>query len=179
MALTISYPAPTAAHVSCSAASPRSSAPSPPSLLKNLKLPRFWPWQKVELFDSHKTLSLISIFLNWEFQIQVIVAYNQVKVGPLSVSPMGFGTWAWGNQLLWGYQESMDAELQQIFNLALENGINLFDTADSYGTGRLNGQSERLLGKFIQEFPGSLSLSLSLGTVFRHYFVGDHLFPSE
>lgn len=28
------------------------------------------------------------------------------------VSPMGFGTWAWGNQLLWGYDESMDAELQ-------------------------------------------------------------------
>jgi hypothetical protein len=27
-------------------------------------------------------------------------------------------------------------------------------TADSYGTGRLNGQSEKLLGKFLQEFPG-------------------------
>ncbi|KAJ4835909.1 Pyridoxine 4-dehydrogenase [Turnera subulata] len=78
----------------------------------------------------------------------------QVKMGPLSVSPMGFGTWAWGNQLLWGYQESMDAELQRTFNLAVENGINLFDTADSYGTGRLNGQSEKLLGKFIREFPG-------------------------
>lgn len=104
--------------------------------------------------DFHKSHSLISIFLNWEFQDPIIVAYKQVKVGSLSVSPMGFGTWAWGNQLLWGYQESMDAELQQVFNLALGNGINLFDTADSYGTGRLNGQSERLLGKFIQEFPG-------------------------
>lgn len=82
-------------------------------------------------------------------------------MGPLSVSPMGFGTWAWGNQLLWGYQESMDDELQQIFNLAVENGINLFDTADSYGTGKLNGQSEKLLGKFIRDFQGSLSLSLS------------------
>lgn len=79
---------------------------------------------------------------------------GQVKVGPLTVSPMGFGTWAWGNQLLWGYQESMDTDLQQTFNLAVENGINLFDTADSYGTGRLNGQSEKLLAKFIQEFPG-------------------------
>jgi pyridoxine 4-dehydrogenase len=64
---------------------------------------------------------------------------------------MGFGTWAWGNQLLWGYEESMDSELQDCFNLALKNGINLFDTADSYGTGKLNGQSERLLGKFISE----------------------------
>ncbi|KAL0886647.1 hypothetical protein Bca101_010630 [Brassica carinata] len=87
---------------------------------KPLKLPLFWPWQKV-------------------------------KMGPLSISPMGFGTWAWGNQLLWGYQTSMDDQLQQAFELALQNGINLFDTADSYGTGRLNGQSERLLGQFIKQ----------------------------
>ncbi|PIA61753.1 hypothetical protein AQUCO_00200028v1 [Aquilegia coerulea] len=84
----------------------------------------------------------------------LIWPWEKVKMGPLSVSPMGFGTWAWGNQLLWGYQESMDSELQSTFNLAVENGINLFDTADSYGTGRLVGQSERLLGKFIREFNG-------------------------
>ncbi|KAF5180923.1 Voltage-gated potassium channel subunit beta-1 [Thalictrum thalictroides] len=84
----------------------------------------------------------------------LIWPWEKVKMGPLSVSPMGFGTWAWGNQLLWGYKESMDSELQSTFNLAVENGINLFDTADSYGTGRLVGQSERLLGKFIQEFNG-------------------------
>ncbi|WRX17232.1 Pyruvate kinase [Theobroma cacao] len=65
---------------------------------------------------------------------------------------MGFGTWAWCNQLLWGYQQSKDNELQQVFNLAVEDDINLFDTADSYGTGKLNGQSEKLLGKSIREF---------------------------
>ncbi|KAL0542515.1 hypothetical protein IC582_022629 [Cucumis melo] len=102
------------------AASNKASSSSSPAAFKPLKLPLFWPWQKV-------------------------------KMGPLSVSPMGFGTWAWGNQLLWGYQESMDSELQHIFNLAVDNGINLFDTADSYGTGRLNGQSEKLLGKFIRQ----------------------------
>ncbi|CAI9086967.1 OLC1v1020912C1 [Oldenlandia corymbosa var. corymbosa] len=84
--------------------------------------------------------------------------WEKVKAGPLSVSPMGFGTWAWGNQLLWGYQESMDSELQETFNLALLNGVNLFDTADSYGIGRLVGQSEKLLGKFIREFPGKKSV---------------------
>ncbi|KAJ9549015.1 hypothetical protein OSB04_021558 [Centaurea solstitialis] len=73
----------------------------------------------------------------------------------MTVSPMGFGTWAWGNQLLWGYQQSMDTELQQIFNLAIDNGINLFDTADSYGTGKLNGQSEKLLGRFIAAYQES------------------------
>lgn len=100
--------------------------------------------------------------------------YWQVKIGPLSVSPMGFGTWAWGNQLLWGYQESMDTELQQTFNLAVDNGINLFDTADSYGTGRLNGQSEKLLGKFIREYQGCFFFLKFHLLVFSHQAIKEH-----
>ncbi|WRX18150.1 NADP-dependent oxidoreductase domain - like 10 [Theobroma cacao] len=97
--------------------------------------------------------------------------WQRVKVGPLTVSPMGFGTWAWGNQLLWGYKQSMDSELEQVFNLAVENGINLFDTADSYGTGRLNGQSEKLLGKFIREFRGEKRIEdeIVIATKFAAY----------
>ncbi|KAL6972155.1 Pyridoxine 4-dehydrogenase [Sarracenia purpurea var. burkii] len=97
--------------------------------------------------------------------------WQKVKMGPLTVSPMGFGTWAWGNQLLWGYKETMDTELQRIFNLAVENGINLFDTADSYGTGRLNGQSERLLGKFIRDFQGDEQVrdNIVIATKFAAY----------
>ncbi|XP_022722979.1 pyridoxal reductase, chloroplastic isoform X2 [Durio zibethinus] len=97
--------------------------------------------------------------------------WEKVKTGPLTVSPMGFGTWAWGNQLLWGYQQSMDSQLQQVFNLAVENGINLFDTADSYGTGRLNGQSEKLLGKFIREFRGKKRIKdeIVIATKFAAY----------
>ena len=67
---------------------------------------------------------------------------------------MGCGTWAWGNQILWGYDESMDDQLQQLFNFCVSNGVTLFDTGDSYGTGRLNGRSESLLGKFSQEYQG-------------------------
>uniref|UniRef100_A0A1D1XM44 Putative oxidoreductase At1g06690, chloroplastic n=1 Tax=Anthurium amnicola TaxID=1678845 RepID=A0A1D1XM44_9ARAE len=97
--------------------------------------------------------------------------WEKVKVGSLTVSPMGFGTWAWGNQLLWGYQERMDNDLQEIFNLAVRNGVTLFDTADSYGTGRLNGQSESLLGKFIREFPGSKAVrdNIVIATKFAAY----------
>ncbi|KAJ8499693.1 hypothetical protein OPV22_010245 [Ensete ventricosum] len=96
--------------------------------------------------------------------------WEKVKVGPLVVSPMGFGTWAWGNQLLWGYKEEMDALLQETFDLALRNGITLFDTADSYGTGRLNGQSERLLGKFIREFQGrNIGDNIVIATKFAAY----------
>ena len=32
-----------------------------------------------------------------------------------------------------GYEESMDAELQEVFNFAISKGVTLFDTADSYG----------------------------------------------
>ncbi|RZC69605.1 hypothetical protein C5167_032990 [Papaver somniferum] len=86
--------------------------------------------------------------------------FYQVKMGPLTVSPMGFGTWAWGNQLLWGYQEAMDDDLQATFNLAVENGINLFDTADSYGTGRLNGQR-----KASRQIPPRVQRSIFLNLV--------------
>lgn len=34
----------------------------------------------------------------------------------------------------------MDPELQEVFNYAVSKGVNLFDTADSYGTGKLNGR---------------------------------------
>ena len=45
----------------------------------------------------------------------------------------GLGTWAWGNKVVWGYEDSMDTELQEAFNLCVTEGINWFDTADSYG----------------------------------------------
>ncbi|XP_059628974.1 pyridoxal reductase, chloroplastic isoform X2 [Cornus florida] len=129
------------AHFSCLCSSKNTLLPSP---FEPLKLPRLTP-----------------AFWPWQ----------KVKMGPLTVSPMGFGTWAWGNQLLWGYQESMDSELQQTFNLVVENGINLFDTADSYGTGKLNGQSEKLLGKFIREYPGQKRVrdNIVIATKFAAY----------
>lgn len=72
----------------------------------------------------------------------------------LFLPQMGCGTWAWGNQLLWGYNESMDDQLQTVFNLCVSNGITLFDTGDSYGTGRLQGRSELLLGQFSRAYQG-------------------------
>jgi len=61
---------------------------------------------------------------------------------------IGVGTWAWGNQLLWGYNPSQDPELEATFLEAVRLGLHFFDTADSYGTGRFNGRSEALLGQF-------------------------------
>ncbi|NJK39576.1 MAG: aldo/keto reductase [Oscillatoriales cyanobacterium RM2_1_1] len=82
---------------------------------------------------------------------------------------MGCGTWAWGNRLLWGYQETMDQQLQQVFDLCVERGVTLFDTGDSYGTGKLNGRSEMLLGKFAQAYTGANQDRICLATKLAAY----------
>lgn len=87
----------------------------------------------------------------------------------LSLPSMGCGTWAWGNQLLWGYNESMDDQLQAVFNLCVSNGVTLFDTGDSYGTGRLKGQSELLLGRFNREYLGLGKENISIATKLAAY----------
>ncbi|MBD2629399.1 aldo/keto reductase [Trichormus variabilis] len=87
----------------------------------------------------------------------------------LSLPTMGCGTWAWGNQLLWGYNESMDDQLQQVFNLCVSNGVTLFDTGDSYGTGRLNGRSELLLGRFASEYDGINKDNICIATKLAAY----------
>ena len=87
----------------------------------------------------------------------------------ISLPMMGCGTWAWGNRLLWGYSRSMDSQLQEVFNLCVSNGVTLFDTGDSYGTGRLNGQSEILLGKFANAYQGINKDNICLATKLAPY----------
>jgi pyridoxine 4-dehydrogenase len=87
----------------------------------------------------------------------------------LVLPSMGCGTWAWGNRLLWGYDESQDSELQQVFNRCVEQGVTLFDTGDSYGTGKLSGQSEKLLGRFSRAYTGPNQASLCLATKLAAY----------
>lgn len=81
--------------------------------------------------------------------------HRKTSIGPqntgITTNEMGFGTWAWGNKLLWGYDESQDEELERVFELMVDNGVTLFDTADSYGTGKLEGRSEELLGRFTRQ----------------------------
>ena len=85
-----------------------------------------------------------------------------------SIAPLngiGFGTWAWGNKAVWGYDAQRDdARLRATFRQALSSGINLIDTADSYGTGSLNGRSEELLGEFIAELPALRRSQLTVAT---------------
>ena len=66
---------------------------------------------------------------------------------------IGLGTWSWGNQVFWDYKISNDDDLRETFKEALKRGFDLIDSADSYGTGKLNGRSEELLGKFLKDTP--------------------------
>jgi aryl-alcohol dehydrogenase-like predicted oxidoreductase len=66
----------------------------------------------------------------------------------IDVTPIGFGTWAWGDSLFWGYGKDYgEADLRQAFQAAIDKGITFLDTAEIYGLGK----SEELLGKFIKE----------------------------
>lgn len=93
-----------------------------------------------------------------------------IAVAPgLTLSPMGCGTWAWGNRLLWGYSPAQDGELQQVFATCLGRGVTWFDTGDSYGTGRLRGRSEELLGRFAQDYRGKNRDRLVIATKLAAY----------
>lgn len=81
-----------------------------------------------------------------------------------AVPEIAVGTWSWGNQFLWGYEPGQDAELQATFERAVALGFTVFDTADSYGTGRLQGRSEALLGQFTAALPESSRRGLILAT---------------
>ncbi|MEM8505562.1 MAG: aldo/keto reductase [Cyanobacteria bacterium P01_D01_bin.1] len=86
-----------------------------------------------------------------------------------TLPPMGCGTWAWGNRILWDYEESMNDELQAVFNHCVSHGITLFDTGDSYGTGKLSGQSEKLLGQFNASYNGPNKENICLATKLAPY----------
>jgi aryl-alcohol dehydrogenase-like predicted oxidoreductase len=66
----------------------------------------------------------------------------------IEVTPIGFGTWAWGDSLFWGYGKDYgEVELRIAFQAAVNKGITFLDTAEVYGLGK----SEELIGKFIKE----------------------------
>jgi aryl-alcohol dehydrogenase-like predicted oxidoreductase len=60
---------------------------------------------------------------------------------------MGLGAWQWGDRLVWQYGHGYGAnDVKQAFDTSVNDGIRFVDTAEIYG----NGQSERMLGQFVQ-----------------------------
>ena len=77
--------------------------------------------------------------------------FDRVPLGAtgIQISPMGIGTWAWGDTWFWQYGKGgyTDADLNAAYQASLAHGITFFDTAEIYGRGR----SERLLGQFARK----------------------------
>ena len=67
------------------------------------------------------------------------------------------------------YQTSNDEDLRETYNEALNRGFNLIDTADSYGTGKLNGWSEELLGKFLLNTSSGQKKRIQIATKLAPY----------
>jgi aryl-alcohol dehydrogenase-like predicted oxidoreductase len=65
----------------------------------------------------------------------------------IEVTPLGFGAWAWGDSIFWGYGKDYgEMDLRLAFQAAIARGITFIDTAEVYGLGK----SEELIGKFIK-----------------------------
>ncbi len=73
---------------------------------------------------------------------------------------IALGAWAWGNGGTFGNNFTAD-DLKPIFDTAIKNGLNLWDTAYAYGM----GTSEKVLAGFLKELPRDA------------YFVSDKFTP--
>jgi aryl-alcohol dehydrogenase-like predicted oxidoreductase len=83
-----------------------------------------------------------------EYCIMTSITSTTLGASGVSVAPLGIGTWAWGDNLYWGYGKDFGSEdLKSAFETAIAHNINFFDTAEVYGF----GESERLLGQFMQQ----------------------------
>ncbi len=91
----------------------------------------------------------------------------------LKVSEIGFGAWAIGGT---GYGPVRDEDSLGALEAAWANGINFYDSADSYG----NGHSETLLGRFLKGKPrGEIVIATKGGHDFYHGAVKKDFTPAH
>ena len=63
------------------------------------------------------------------------------------VTPIGIGTWSWGDSIVWKYGSGYaEQEIEDAFQTALRSGVTFFDSAEMYG----RGKSEKFLGQFVR-----------------------------
>lgn len=99
--------------------------------------------------------------------------YRTLGKTNLKVSEIGFGGWAIGGN---SYGQTDDAESLRAIQLALESGVNFFDTADIYG----NGHSETLIGQALEGRRDQAVIASKVGWDFyhggtRHNFTPDYI----
>jgi aryl-alcohol dehydrogenase-like predicted oxidoreductase len=79
---------------------------------------------------------------------------NRITLGKseLKISPLGVGTWAWGDSFTWGFGRTYNQEdVRQAFQTSMDAGAVLIDTAEVYGLGK----SEKLIGQLLPNISGT------------------------
>lgn len=92
--------------------------------------------------------------------------YRHLGKSRIRVSEIGLGTWPVGGSILLGdvptgYGNVPESEAVRAIQRGLDLGVNVFDTADSYGLGR----AERLLGKAVAGRRGQVVIATKAGWV--------------
>ena len=82
--------------------------------------------------------------------------------GDLTVNRLGFGAMRLTGQGIWGEPKD-PAEAKRVLRRAVELGVNLIDTADSYGP----EVSERLIGETLYPYPKDLVIATKGGLTRR------------
>ncbi len=91
--------------------------------------------------------------------------YRRLGESALQVSAITMGCWAIGDERFWGAQEKSDSI--STLHAAVENGINFFDTAESYG----HGYSEELIGEAFSDMRDQVVIASKVGVT--------HLAPAD
>ncbi len=89
------------------------------------------------------------------------------------VSEIGLGCW----QIGWCWGDVQDNEARELLKKALDQGVNFFDTSDTYGDGR----SEKFLSEIIRSTKEKIYVTTKLGRRIRgtNYQKGYKHFPME
>lgn len=74
----------------------------------------------------------------------------------IEVCPLGLGTWAWGDRVVWGFGRGYgEPDVAAAYRASRAVGIDFFDSAEIYGQGR----SERILGRLVRQGTGRVVLA--------------------
>lgn len=78
----------------------------------------------------------------------------QLADSGIIISPIGVGTWAWGDESTWGmggYDPDLSLDtIREAFEASVDAGATCLDTAEVYGS----GESERIIGSMLADDPG-------------------------
>ncbi|RUP51593.1 NADP-dependent oxidoreductase domain-containing protein [Jimgerdemannia flammicorona] len=70
-------------------------------------------------------------------------------VGP--IVPLAIGCWSWGDQAVWKWTPESEKDAKEAFDFCVSQGIDFFDTAESYGVGESEGEIQRFRESYTDE----------------------------